>query len=93
MDDKNEEFYRRVDEVLHYLWDPIGICAEPGARDEYKTYALQVFNMFKQNKEAKEISNYLEEIIKNKIGLIPNIENCGYVTEVLVNYKNYIFNG
>ena len=34
----DEELYRRVDEVLHYLWDPIGVAGIPEARDEYYGY-------------------------------------------------------
>jgi hypothetical protein len=30
------ELYRRVDEILYYVWDPIGLAASPAARNEYK---------------------------------------------------------
>ena len=33
-----EEFNRRSDEVLHYLWDPIGVAGTVMARDEYTGY-------------------------------------------------------
>jgi hypothetical protein len=37
------ELYKRCDEVLHYLWDPIGVAGAPGARDEYRSYLPNVF--------------------------------------------------
>jgi hypothetical protein len=36
--DALEEFNRRADEVLHYLWDPIGVAGEVMACDEYMGY-------------------------------------------------------
>ena len=39
----DEELYRRVDEVLHYIWDPIGVAGAPMARDEYYAYLPQIF--------------------------------------------------
>ena len=39
------ELYRRVDEVLHYLWDPIGVAGAPEARDEYYSYLPHVFSL------------------------------------------------
>lgn len=39
------ELYQRVDEVLHYVWDPIGVSDAPEARDEYFSYLPIVFGM------------------------------------------------
>lgn len=36
--DDGLELYRRVDEVLFYVWDPIGVANSPAARDEYYGY-------------------------------------------------------
>ena len=45
MTTQDKELYRRCDEVLHYLWDPIGVKGCPGARDEYDSYVPQVFSL------------------------------------------------
>jgi hypothetical protein len=37
--------HHRVDELLHYIWDPIGIAASTGARDEYDSYVPTVVKM------------------------------------------------
>lgn len=31
-------FEQAVDEILHYVWDPIGIAGIPQCRDEYSSY-------------------------------------------------------
>lgn len=36
---------RAVDEVLYYVWDPIGINDEPMARSEYYDYVPRVFEI------------------------------------------------
>jgi len=53
------EFYRRVDEVLHYLWDPCGVAGEPLARDEYGGYVGRVFSALKAGGGVEEIAEML----------------------------------
>jgi hypothetical protein len=38
------KIYERVDEVLYYLWDPIGVSNSPGTRDEYYPYIPEIFS-------------------------------------------------
>jgi hypothetical protein len=40
----DEELYRRVYEIAHYLWDPIGIAEHPEAHDEYQGYLTALLN-------------------------------------------------
>ena len=44
------ELYRATDEVLHYLWDPMGIAGAPGARDDYYTYLPKVYQQIKDGR-------------------------------------------
>ncbi len=62
------ELYRRIDEVLFYLWDPIGVSGTPEARDEYHAYLPVVFSMLKQNKEPNEVARYLTRIERERMG-------------------------
>jgi hypothetical protein len=41
-----QELLTRVNEVLHYIWDPIGVRGEPNARDEYDSYVPEVYSLF-----------------------------------------------
>jgi len=36
------ELEQRVDEVLFYVWDPIGVSDTPAARGEYSSYTMTV---------------------------------------------------
>ena len=53
------ELYRRVDEVLHYLWDPINISRFPEARSEYYSYLPHVFSLLSSGAPTAEIADYL----------------------------------
>lgn len=37
------ELYRRVYEVAHYLWDPIGVSEHPEGHDEYGAYLNDLY--------------------------------------------------
>jgi hypothetical protein len=51
------ELYRRTDEILHYIWDPIGIGGSPGARDEYDDYLGHVFTLVNSGSLRKKFAN------------------------------------
>ena len=83
LDPQQMELYRATDEVLHYIWDPIGVSDAPNARDEYSSYLPQVFKMlFGQNSKEK-IVDYLVKIQTERMGLNANRENAKRVVEIL----------
>ncbi len=49
--------YRAVDEVLHYIWDPIGVSGSPEARDEYQGYLPHVFGLVREGRDDEAIAN------------------------------------
>ncbi|MBW4461545.1 MAG: hypothetical protein KME47_15100 [Nodosilinea sp. WJT8-NPBG4] len=87
----DEELYRRSDEVLHYLWDPIGVAGMPGARDEYDAYLPQVFSLLKAGARADEIADYFTEVSTQAIGLGSNRERDRQIAELLLEWKTKIF--
>ena len=56
------ELYRATDEVLHYIWDPIGVSGSPYARDEYWGYLPKVFKMLVNDDPDEKIIEYLLSI-------------------------------
>ncbi|PZV08040.1 MAG: hypothetical protein DCF32_05800 [Leptolyngbya sp.] len=86
----DKELYRRIDEVLHYLWDPIGVAGMPGARDEYDAYLPQVFSLLKAGAGADEIADCLTEISTQAIGLGNNQERDRQIAELLLEWKAQI---
>ena len=85
------ELYRATDEVLHYIWDPIGVSDEPNARDEYWSYLPRVFKMLVGETPHKLIIEYLIGVEAERMGLQPNKEKAKHVVEILNEYKNKIF--
>ncbi len=89
---QENELYKRTDEILFYIWDPIGVSKEPYARDEYLSYLPQVFQLLLNNKPKEIIVEYLLQIVSEKMGLSPNKKETEKVVEILLEYKEKIFN-
>jgi hypothetical protein len=71
-----EELQTRVNEVLHYIWDPIGVRGEPYARDEYDSYVPRVYALLQNGATAEEISLYLDRIGTENMGLNSNLKHA-----------------
>jgi hypothetical protein len=80
------ELYQRVDEVMHYVWDPIGVSGIPQARDEYNSYLPQVFYMLLDRKHEGEITSYLIGIEDARMGLTPAPEKASQVATILTDW-------
>ena len=87
LDTDNNELYQRVDEVLHYLWDPIGVSEIPGARDEYHSYLPHVFSLLKRGADENEIADYLGSVTSRSMELGTNRKRDLEVAEILINWK------
>ena len=91
---KNDaELYRLTDEVLHYLWDPIGVAGIPQARDEYDAYFPHVFSMLKQEVDRTAISDYLVSIERDYMGLTisdRSRERTLEIADILIGHKQCI---
>lgn len=57
-----DQLYRLCNEVLFYVWDPIGVCTSAAARDEYDSYAKMVFKYLQDDQNAKKIADYLSNV-------------------------------
>ncbi len=86
------KLYRQTDEILHYMWDPIGVAGIAQARDEYHSYLPQVFQLALKNETKEKIASYLVDIEENRMGLTPNKEAALEIAEVLLNTKEAIIN-
>jgi len=90
---RDNELLSRVDEVLHYLWDPIGIRGVPAARDEYSSYAGVVFSLLKRSAGIDEICEYLRKIkvVHIGIGRMEHIGDEKEIAELLIDWKETFF--
>jgi hypothetical protein len=84
---EEKELYRRVDEVLHYLWDPIGVSGIPLARNEYQSYVPQVLALLNENANTERIAVYLNEVATKRMGLRENADATLRVVAVLQDWK------
>lgn len=85
---------RRVDEVLHYRWDPIGVSDAPEARNEYARYVPQVFALLQSGADASRIASFLMEIITERMGMTPNQQlsiGAANVAAELIDWKDFVF--
>jgi hypothetical protein len=82
------ELYQRVDEVLHYMWDPIGVAGMPMARDEYYSYLPTVFSLLRQDDDNDEkIAEYLGYVATDRMGLHETKEHALEIVPVLQDWK------
>lgn len=89
----DSELLTRVDEVLHYLWDPIGVSDVPEARNEYSSYAGVVLSLLKRGAAESEIADYLRKIRVEHMGmgtLEDERSNEAELVELLVHWSKII---
>lgn len=84
------ELYKRCDEVLHYIWDPIGVSGCPSARDEYHSYIPQIFALVNENAEPSRIADHLVEIMSDRMSLNPNRQKALIVAKTLLDWRECI---
>jgi len=89
----NNELRRRVDEVLYYIWDPIGVSEAPYARAEYESYIPKVLQMVEENDNIRTISAHLADIISTQMGFSPDTKRCDHAAEILLMHKQAIKEG
>jgi hypothetical protein len=87
---KEAALYAAVDEVLHYIWDPIGVRGIPQARDEYHNYLPQVFSLLRDGRNAESIADYLGEVTRETIGLSGDAKSDLETATVLIDWKEAI---
>lgn len=80
------ELYQRTSEVLHYVWDPIGVAHEPAARDEYDSYLPIVVSMLRDPCRHTAIAAALLQIERDRMGLAPDAQRADMVMAVLVDW-------
>ncbi len=87
------ELKRRVDEVLFYQWDPIGVAPDPNARREYSSYVEKVLAMLQKDEAVTKIEKYLCEIESGLMALPAKQERARYVAELMIAHKEAIEDG
>lgn len=76
--------HARVDEILHYVWDPIGIAGVSEARDEYNSYVPTVVRLLIEEKEEEKIAAFLHRIAAERMGLSESPATLAHEQKVAV---------
>ena len=86
-----DELQRRVDEVLFYRWDPIGINHYPQARAEYRSYVDAILEQLKNGTSRQLVDKLLE--VQGYLGLDHDQELAESIASLLIEHKEAIDNG
>jgi hypothetical protein len=82
-----KELYTRVGEVLHYIWDPIGVRGYPEARNEYDPYVPQVYSLLQGGATAEQIAICLDKVATERMALNPNRERSLMAAQKLLDWR------
>lgn len=82
--------YEAVDEVLHYVWDPIGVALFPEARDEYHSYLPGVFGMVRDGATPQLIAARLTSLTTEQMGLAAKPDHDLSVAHLLITWSKVI---
>lgn len=78
--------YQMVDEVLYYLWDPIGVANSAGPRDEYRRYVPKVFELLRMA-DGRALSAYLLSVERDRMGLAGHSASAQQIAELLLAWR------
>ena len=85
-----QELWRRVDEVLHYVWDPAGVSNSPVARNDYDDYLPAVFELLRDGAVEDTIAAHLDALEENDFGLEADSEMTGHVADILTEWRELL---
>ena len=81
------ELYKRVDEILFYKWDPIGISDGDWTRDEYQSYLPRVFTHALESNSPRPIAKYLGVVSTQRMGLPAAPERDMKIATMIIEIK------
>lgn len=81
------ELYKRIDEILFYKWDPIGISDGDWARDEYQSYLPRVFAHAMESDSPETIAMYLGAVSTESMGLSEAPERDMEIAKMIIEIK------
>lgn len=82
------ELYKRIDEILFYKWDPIGVSDSDWARDEYQSYLPRVFAYTMESDSPEPIANYLGVVSTKSMGLSATPDHDMKIARLIIEVKN-----
>jgi hypothetical protein len=90
MPDVRSGLERRCEEVLHYVWDPIGVSHEPGARDEYSGYVPHLCALLRDGATQDDVAAYLDSAVGAAMGLEPDAGRAADAAALLIKWRDWL---
>lgn len=84
------ELYKRIDEILFYRWDPIGISNDGWGRDEYNGYLPKVFRIALEQSLPESIAEFLTNVTTERMGLSEAKEHDLEIAKQILQVKDAI---
>lgn len=81
------ELYKRIDEILFYKWDPIGVSDSDWARDEYQSYLPKIFAFALESNSPEPIAEFLGVVSNEIMGLSVAPEHNRKIAELIIEVK------
>jgi len=91
MNNSTIELHRRIDEILYYKWDPIGVNYTAATRDEYYSYTPEIAKIAEGENCIENLTTHLNNIQVVSMGLGSNLEKCKEIAEYI--YEWCVFLG
>lgn len=86
---KDDKLFRRLDEVVHYVWDPIGVSIFPEARDEYHSYLPEIYARVKIGKK-NYLLEYMQWVVTDQMGMVFDKEKAEKAAQIMLDWKEII---
>ena len=83
---EHKKIYNQIDEILWKDWDPIGVNDFEDARDEYSSYALQIFGLKIHNADKQSIADklYKFELIDMEVATVESKKHCEEIAQKII---------
>lgn len=82
MDERQTEIYNKIDDLLYYEWNPIGIDDLP--REEYQSYTSDIFSLKIHSANKIKIAEQLFHIATATMGLTGNMKQCEDIAQKIL---------
>lgn len=79
----DKELYKRIDDILWFDWDPIGIN-DSAPRDEYESYTPPIFSLKTHGASLEAIAAKLYSFEFKNMGISGGRERCERVAKKII---------
>ncbi|MCU1324592.1 MAG: hypothetical protein JWM43_4241 [Acidobacteriaceae bacterium] len=82
-DELRDKLWLQVRTVLMEEWDPIGVCSEPNATNEYDSYIPKVMAILRSESGVEALMDYLDWVATARMGFTSQRERSRFAAESL----------